>query len=135
MAPYPFSMAEPSFAIPVRPTRSYPYSGGVEYEGGTLFRLVPDGDRSNDELAGFVESVLDDGPYRYGDFFSLPMPLYLVRDEGTGDVFRVSVRDGVIRFHVLPETESAGLQAMYERLAGRSDTGWRVERETDGGEG
>jgi hypothetical protein len=134
MATYPFSMAEPSFAIPVRPTRTYPYSGGVEYEGSTLFRLVPDGDRSNDELAGLVESVLEAGPYRYGDFFSLPMALYLVRDEGTGDVFRVSVRDGVIRFHVLPETEPAGLQAMYERLVDRSDVEWRVERETQGGE-
>lgn len=123
-------MAEPSFAIPVRPTRTYPYSGGVEYEGGTRFRLVPDSDRSTEELAALTEAVLDAGPYRYGDFFSLPMPLYLVRDDQTGDVFRVSVRDGTVRFHVLPETEPAGLEALYERLAERADVEWRVECET-----
>lgn len=135
MKTYPATMAEPSFAIPVRPSRNYPYSGGVEYEGGTLFRLVPDSDRSNDDLAALVETVLESGPYRYGDFFSLPLPLYLVRDDETGDVFRVSVRNGAIRFHVLPETESAGLRSMYERLAGRTEADWRVERETnDGGE-
>lgn len=134
MEAYPTPMAEPSFAIPVRPTRSYPYSGGVEYEGGTLFRLVPDSDRSTEELASLTEAVLESGPYRYGDFFSLPMPLYLVRDDETADVFRVSVRDGTIRFHVLPETEPAGLQALYERLDERTETDWRVERETDGRE-
>lgn len=131
MAAYSATMAEPSFSIPVRPTRTYPYSEGVEYEGGTRFRLVPEDGRSNDELAALTEAVLDAGPYRYGDFLALPMPLYLVRDDGTGDVFRVSVRDGAIRFHVLPETEPAGLRAMYERLAERSETGWHVERETD----
>lgn len=124
-------MAEPSFAIPVRPTRTYPYSGGVEYTGGTVFRLVPEADRSNDELAALTEAVLDAGPYRYGDFFALPMPVYLVRDDGTGDVFRVSVRDGAVRFHVLPETEPAGLEAMYERIVERTEVGWHVERETD----
>lgn len=128
-------MAEPSFAIPVHPTRSYPYSGGVEYEGGTMFRLVPDEDSSTETLVGLTESVLEEGPYRYGDFFSLPIPLYLVRDDETGDVFRVSIRDGTIRFHVLPETDSAGLRAMYERLEDRSDLRWRVERETEDGDG
>ena len=124
-------MVDPSFEIPVRPRRTYPYSGGVEYEGGTMFRLVPDDERTNDELATLVEAVLEDGPYRYGDFFNLPMALYLVRDDGTGDVFRVSVRDGAVRFHVLPETESAGLQAMYERLDEHSDLSWQVECEAD----
>ena len=126
-------MADPSFAIPVRPKRTYPYSGGVEYEGGTMFRLVPDEETANDELTALVESVLDDGPYRYGDFFSLPMALYLVRDDETGDVFRVSVRNGTVRFHVLPETESAGLQAMYDRLDQQSEQSWRVECEADDG--
>ena len=126
-------MADPSFAIPVRPRRTYPYRGGVEYEGGTMFRLVPDEQTANDELTTLVERVLDDGPYRYGDFFNLPMTLYLVRDDETGDVFRVSVRDGTIRFHVLPETESAGLQALYDRLDEQSGQAWRVECETDDG--
>ena len=123
-------MAEPSFTIPVHPERSYPYSGGVEYEGGTLFRLVPDADRSEETLASLVEAVLDDGPYRYGDFFNLPMPVYLVRDDDTADVFRVSIRDGTVRFHVLPETESAGLSAMYDRLVDRTDVSWSVRCET-----
>lgn len=135
METYPAPMAEPSFAIPVRPTRTYPYSGGVEYEGGTLFRLVPHSERSNEELVALTEAVLESGPYRYGDFFSLPMPLYLVRDDETGDVFRVSVRDGAIRFHVLPETESRGLRAMYERLAEQADVEWRVQRETTDDQG
>lgn len=123
-------MAEPSFAIPVRPTRSYPYSGGVEYEGGTVFHLIPDSDSADEVLVTLTERVLEDGPYRYGDFFNLPMPVYLVRDDETGDVFRVSIRDGAVRFHVLPETESSGLQAMYDRLVSQSDLEWRVECET-----
>ena len=123
-------MAEPSFTIPVRPTRTYPYSGGVEYEGETLFRLVPDAERSNDDLADLVETVLAAGPYRYSDFLNLPMALYLVRDEETHDVFRVSIRSGCIRFHVLPETDSEGLRAMYERIDDRTDVDWQVECET-----
>ncbi|MFC7072405.1 hypothetical protein ACFQJ7_14815 [Halovenus rubra] len=124
-------MAESQFAIQVRPTRRYPHSGGVEYEGKMLFRLVPATERPTETLEATLASVLDTGPYRYGDFFSLPMPLYLVRDEDTCDVFRVSIRDGVIRLHVLPETESAGLRAMYERLTERTDTNWHIEREMD----
>jgi hypothetical protein len=124
-------MGEPSFAIPVHPTRTYPYSGGLKYEGGTLFRVCPDEDHPTDELASLVETVLEAGPYRYGDFVSLPMPLYLVRDDETGDVFRVSVRDGAIRFHVLPETGAPGLQALYGRLTERTETDWCVERETE----
>lgn len=131
MTPYRHMMGEPSFAIPVRPTRTYPYSGGVEYEGGTVFQLTPQVSRSTDELASLVEAVLEAGPYRYGDFISLPMPLFLVRDDETGDVFRVSIRDGTVRFHVLPETESSGLQALYERLDERTETDWRVQSDTE----
>jgi hypothetical protein len=122
---------EPSFAIPARPTRRFPYEGGVEYEGETVFVLEPSVGRTTDELAAIVESVFADGPYRYGDFFELPMPLYLVRDDATADVFRVSVRDGTVRFHVLPETESAGLRALYERIDATSDVDWRVHCRTD----
>jgi hypothetical protein len=122
---------DPSFSIPARPTRRYPHSGGVEYEGETVFRLHPRPEQSTDSLAVLVEETLEEGPYRWGDFFDLPMPLYLVRDEETADVFRVSIRDGVVRFHVLPETESAGLRALYDRLSARSDGDWRVRCETD----
>lgn len=123
-------MVDPSFRIPVRPRRSYPYSGGVEYEGKTVFRLVPDTNPSEDTLLEYVEAVLEDGQYRYGNFYNLPMPVYLVRDEETGDVFRVSIRDGTVGLHVLPDTESAGLTALYERLDERTDVSWRVERES-----
>jgi hypothetical protein len=131
MATYLGVMAgDPSFVIPVRPERTYPYSGGVEYEGETVFRLAPAGDRSTAELEDIAATVLDAGPYRYGDFLSLPMTLYLVRDDDTGDVFRLSVRDGEIRLHVLPATESAGLRAIYDRIDRGTDTDWQVTCET-----
>lgn len=121
---------DPSFTIPARPTREYPYSGGVEYQGQTLFRLIPEQTLEHDALEELLAETLDAGPYRYGDFMNLPMVLYLVRDDETGDVFRVSIRDGCIRLHVLPETESAGLRRMYERLSDRSTVDWRVDCET-----
>jgi hypothetical protein len=124
---------DPSFVIPARPRRRFPFEGGVEYEGGTVFVLHPSPERDADRLAALVAEVLDSGPYRYGDFLELPMPLYLVRDEGTGDVFRVSVRDGAVRLHVLPETDPEGLRAMYGRLDERSSVEWDVECRTDGG--
>jgi hypothetical protein len=133
-----------TFAIPGRPERTYPRSGGVEYEGQTVFELSPERDGSADsvpddptddgptdgDLEGWVAGVLESGPYRYGDFLELPMALYLVRDEDTTDVFRVSVRDGTIRLHVLPETESEGLRRFYERLVERSACRWRVDCRT-----
>jgi len=129
--PYVAVMAgDPSFVIPRHPERTYPYSGGVEYKGETIFRLIPSGDRSNRDLDSLVVTVLERGPYRYGDFLNLPMPLYLVRDEETRDVFRLSVRDGEIRLHVLPDTGSDGLRAIYERIDNRTDAGWRVSCET-----
>ncbi len=121
-----------SFAIPAHPERRYPYDGGVEYEGETVFTLTPTADHSERQLRTLVEGTLSVGPYRYGDFFDLPMPLYLVRDDETADVFRISVRDGCVQLHVLPATESAGLRSFYERLTARSDTTWRVECQTSG---
>lgn len=118
---------EPAFDIPSRPNRRFPSAGGVEYEGGTRFDLRPADERGDRALSDLVESVLADGPYRHGDFVDLPMPLLLVRDDETGDVFRVSIRDGAVRLHVLPETESAGLRAFYERLSRRADVEWSVE--------
>ena len=122
--------AEPAFEIPARPTRRYPGPGGLEYEGGTRFALDPASEPAT-PLRALVETVLDRGPYRYGDFLELPMPLYLVRDDETGDVFRVSIRDGTVWLHVLPETESRGLRAFYDRLREETAAAWRVRRETE----
>jgi len=117
-----------TFAIRQRPTRRYPRRGGVEYEGGTVFEVTPAAPREDGALAILVESVLEDEPYRYGDWFDLPMPLYLVHDDDTGDTFRVSVRDGRVELHVLPATAPDGLRALYERLdAATDDTEWRVD--------
>ena len=120
-------MGEPSFAIPVQPERTFPFSGGVSYEGETTFVLAPVPGWSTDRLVDLVEEVLASGPYRYGDFFSLPMPLYLVKDDQTRDVFRLSVRDGSVRLHVLPSTDPAGLRAMYDRLGEHSGVDWTVD--------
>ena len=121
------------FEIPVRPRRRYPRAGGLEYEGDTTFTLTPAVDRSEPALREFVEALLADGPYQFGDFIDLPMPLWLVRDAETDDTFRISVRDGTIRLHVLPETESAGLQGFYDRVCERSDCEWSVACDaTDG---
>ena len=122
---------DPSFAIPGRPERTYPRGGGVEYEGETVFELAPAADLTDGDIEELVVGVLGSGPYRSGDFLELPMELYLVRDEGTADVFRVAIRGGTVRLHVLPETESEGLRRFYERLTGQSDYEWRVERRSD----
>jgi hypothetical protein len=117
------------FHIPARPTRTYPRDGGVEYVGGTVFALSPAEDRTDGRLADLVETVLEAGDYRWGDWFDLPMPLYLVHDDATHDTFRVSVRDGRVRLHVLPGTESAGLRAFFGRVAGYGE--WTVERRVE----
>ena len=124
---------DPSFTIPARPERTYPYSGGVEYEGETVFELTPAADSEEAALSKLVATVLEAGPYRFGDFLELPMTVYLVRDDETADVFRVVVRDGTVRLHVLPDTGSAGLRRFYERLVEASDTEWRVDCRTDSG--
>jgi hypothetical protein len=123
-------MSTPSFAISARPERRF-HRDGVEYEGELLFICVPATDRSADRLKELVAAILSDGPYRYGDFLNLPMALYLVRDDETGDVFRVSVRDGTVRLHVLPTTEADGLRAFYRRLVDQSAVDWRVDRQTN----
>lgn len=116
------------FAIPAHPTRRYLPGGGLSYEGETVFTLSPDPPRDDGTLVSLVEGVLSGEAYRYGDWVDLPMPLYLVHDDETGDTFRVTVRDGTVEFHVLPETEPAGLRALYERLDGASDCDWTVDR-------
>ena len=123
---------EETFAIPVRPERRYPRRGGVEYEGETVFALAPHPEQSDETLQALLEDVLADEPYTYGDWFDVPMPLYLVKDHETGDVFRVAIRDGEIQFHVRPSTESAGLRALYVRLrAADEDLDWSVTCHTD----
>lgn len=122
---------QPSFAIPKRPSRRFPRRGGVEYEGATVFSLTPVDDRDDPALASLVESVLESGPYRYGDWFDLPMPLYLVHDVETRDTFRVAVRDGDVEFHVRPDTEPSGLRALYERLVADSGVDWDVSCRTE----
>lgn len=122
---------EPGFEIPARPVRRFSSTGDLAYEGGTRFELDPD-TAPDEPLTVLVESVLESGPYRYGDFLELPMPLYLVRDDETGDVFRVVVRDGTVRLHVLPDTEPVGLRAFYERLSAASTSRWSVSRSVEG---
>jgi len=121
------------FDIPARPDRRYPHSGGVEYVGGTVFSFDPGVDRAESELAALVVSVLDSGPYRYGDWFDLPMPLYLVRDDSTHDTFRVAVRDGRVEVHVLPETDPGGVRALHDRLVDATEGPfeWAVERRVE----
>ena len=120
-----------TFAIRQRPTRRYPRRGGVKYEGGTVFEVTPAAPREDGTLAALVESVLEDDPYRYGDWFDLPMPLSLVHDHETGDTFRVAVRDGVVEFHVLPATEPPGLRRLYDRLTAATDREWTVETRSE----
>ncbi|QLH79581.1 hypothetical protein HZS55_20805 [Halosimplex rubrum] len=124
---------DPSFAIPGRPERTYPRSGGVEYEGETVFVLTPEADRSDGDLEALVTDVIDADTYRSGDFMELPMPLYLVRDEATADVFRVTVRNRAVQLHVLPETDSEGLSRFYDRICRESDCEWSVACRTDFG--
>ena len=114
--------SDPSFEIPARPTRNYSRTT-VEYEGTVVFALTPADEATDERLDDLLVGVLDDGPYRYGDWFDLPMPLYTVHDDATGDTFRVAVRDGRVELHVLPATESPGLAALYDRLVAASDHG------------
>lgn len=146
------AISEPSFAIPQQPERRYSRGGSLSYEGTTVFALTPDSvpigtdpvptERANGGgadvvdrdawLRGLVERVLGTDRYTYGDWFDLPMPVFLVHDRETGDVFRVAVRGGNVELHVLPETESGGLYALYERLcAATADGTWRVTCRTD----
>ena len=122
---------DPTFSIPQRPTRRYRRRGGVEYEGETVFTLRPERDSEERSLTALAESVLGRGPYRYGDWFDLPMPVYLVHDDETGDTFRVAVRDGTIRLYVLPDTDPPGLRAFYDRLDRRTESAWSVTCRTD----
>lgn len=120
---------DPTFEIPVHPERRYTRQT-VYYEGDVVFTLTPTGLQTG-TLKPLLAEVLDTGPYRYGDWFDLPMAVFLVHDDGTGDTFRVSIRDGAVTLHVLPDTTPAGLRALYDRLVRRSGCAWTVDRRVD----
>lgn len=121
------SDATSRFDIPARPERRYPPAGGVEHAGGTTFYLTPEPSPSVDVLDGHLGAVLDDERYVKGDWFDLPMPVYLVHDREVSTVFRVVVRDGRVELHVLPATDPEGLEALFERLRERTALAWDVE--------
>lgn len=121
------SVAQPEFDIPARPDRRYPAGGGLEYEGGVVFALTPRAERTEEDLTALVKAVLGGDTYTYGDWFDLPMPLYLVHDKETDDTFRVGVREGTVELHVLPGTDQEGLRTFYDRLTATTEGGWRVE--------
>ncbi|SIR81896.1 hypothetical protein SAMN05421858_3937 [Haladaptatus litoreus] len=122
--------SDPSFSIPHRPQRTYPRGGGVRYEGETIFRLSPGSECSEERLTAFVQDVLEEDPYTYGDWFDLPVPMYLVRDHDRDTTFRVVVRYESVELHVLPDTRSSGLLAMYHRLSDCSGLSWTVSCES-----
>jgi hypothetical protein len=120
---------DPPFEIPARPERRFSRTT-VRYDGNVEFTLTPaEGDTN--QIEKLVSEVLDTGPYRYGDWSDLPMALFLVHDDATHDTFRVSVRDGTVTLHVLPETGSAGLRALYDRLVRASNCTWSVDRRVE----
>jgi hypothetical protein len=129
---------EDAFADLRHPERSFPRAGGMQYEGATVIELRPrDGPTDETALAALAEDVLSADRYRVGDWFDLPLPVFLVHDDETGDTFRVAVREDAIELHVRSETGAAGLRAFRDRLAdatggtqsGHSD--WRATRRTD----
>jgi hypothetical protein len=122
---------EPSFEVPARPERRFPASGGVEYDGEVVFSLAPGEDRSTEVLDAVLADILDDDRYVRGDFFDLPAPVYLVRDETVGTSFRVVVRGGTVRLHVLPHTDPSALAALYDALEAATDVDWSVECRAD----
>ncbi len=117
---------DPSFEIPVHPKSEY-HDGGITRTGGTVFSLVPDDGSVDDRLA----RVLERERYTAGDWFDLPVPVYLVHDRELGTVFRVVGYDDRVELHVTTTTESSGLRAFYDALGEESAVDWSVDRETN----
>jgi hypothetical protein len=121
------------FADLQHPERTFSRAGGMQYEGATVIKLRP-GTGSADEatLAALTREVLGEGPYRFGDWFDLPLPVFLVHDDGTGDTFRLAVREDAIELHVRSATDAEGLRAFRDRLAAAhgSTADWQVTRRT-----
>ena len=130
MATHPMSDSTSRFDIPARPERRY-RSGGVSHEGGTAFYLTPESSLSVDELDAHLSAILDGDRYVKGDWFDFPMPVYLVHDREVSTAFRTVAREGRIELHVLPNTDSAGLEALFRALCDRTAGEWTVECHTE----
>ena len=126
----PMSDSTSRFDIPARPERRY-RSGGVSHEGGTAFYLIPEPSLSVEELDEHLSGVLGGTRYVKGDWFDFPMPVYLVHDREVSTAFRTVVREGRIELHVLPKTDSTGLEALFRALCDRTAVEWTVECHTE----
>ena len=114
----------------MKPERVYPPSGGVEYEGMTVFSLTTDPELATDDLSDLLFSVLDGDRYTFSDRPVFPAPVFLVHDHVLKTVYRAVLRTNRIELHVLPNTESAGLQAIYDDLCDSGSVTWQVECRT-----
>ncbi|WP_254830445.1 hypothetical protein [Haloglomus salinum] len=135
----PGSESDDAFADLHHPERTFPRAGGMRYEGATVIELTPrDGPVDEAELVALTDTVLSADRYRVGDWFDLPLPVFLVHDDETGDTFRLAVREAAIELHVRSETGAEGLRAFHDRLvevaehdAAGASLDWRVTRRTD----
>ncbi|WP_330632279.1 hypothetical protein [Halocatena halophila] len=118
---------DPPFEIPARPERRFT-GNTLRYDGDVTFTLTAT-DPDDHPLEQTITRVLEEGPYRYGDWFDLPIPVWLVHDADRNDTFRVSISDGAVRLHVLPGTTGSGLEAFYGRLVDRTGTQWEIDRQ------
>ena len=117
---------DPSFEIPAYPRRVFSRTG-VEHDGKTAFTLTPDADC---DPFSAVDRIGTDERYVFGDWFDLPMPVYLVYDREVSTVFRVVIYAGSVELRVLPSTDPQGLAAFYRALRTESGCEWSVECET-----
>ena len=116
----------PSFEIPAYPRRVFSRDG-VEHDGMTAFTLTPTVDCDPPSAVGRVVSA---DRYVYGDWFDLPVPVYLVYDRVVSTVFRVVCHPDRVELRVLPSTEPAGLEAFYRAVRTETDVDWSVTVET-----
>ncbi|MEF8773897.1 MAG: hypothetical protein V5A23_04690 [Halobacteriales archaeon] len=121
----------PSFEVSDRPERRYTAAGGVEYEGEAAFLLKPVPGRTVDDLEDLLRQGLAADRYVIGDWFDLPLPTLLVRDHEVGTAFRVVVRQGRIELHLLPDTDTGALAALYRRLRETGSVNWQVDRRVE----
>ena len=114
------------FDAPSRPERVLD-DGGVEYAGKVVYTLSPEGEGP---VRRWVEGVLGADRYTAGDWFDLPLPVYLVCDHEVGSLFRVVVATDSVQLQLLPDTEERALSAFFDRLRAASDVEWTVRCET-----
>jgi hypothetical protein len=117
------------------PERTFQRAGGMQYEGATVIELRRTAeDVDETALATLAREVLVEGPYRFGDWFDLPLPVFLVHDDRTGDTFRVAVRDDAVELHVRSATGAEGLRRFRDRLVAADGStvtaDWQVTRRT-----